>query len=283
MRFFAPVLILLCLLLNACTEPSSQPIASSSEASNPTATKPLPDAAAMVQRMITQDGAKDLTAEMRMTAEDEKGKRDQIEFRIQRKYAPDRASTFLTVLSPKEESDKAILAIEKADEATEAFSYLAGLKKLTKLSSDRQLGFRGARVTVQELLGMELGQYSHTAGERVAADGESLIKVEFKQKPDCSLAFPRIVGYFHENDRNPARFELYDSRDELQKRLTFEEVKTIQNRQAITRVAIEDLQQKLKLKLETRRIEYDRGLADTLFTEDHLKSYITGAGRKLIQ
>ena len=127
------------------------------------------------------------------------------------------------------------------------------------------------------------GQYTHGEGERIAEGGASLIKVEFKGKPDRSLAFPRIVGYFHEKERSPARFELYDEGDQLLKRVAIQEVKAVQNRQTITRVGIEDLAQKLQLELETRRVEYDRGIADRIFTEDYLKSFITEAGQKLIQ
>lgn len=246
----------------------------------PAATEPLPDAGAMIKRMITQDGCKDFTAEMRMTAEDESGKRDQVEFKIQRKYSENRAATFLTMLSPREETGKALLAIEQPGQPTQAFSYLAGLRKLTKVNSDRQLGFRGAKVTVQEMLGMELNQYTHSAGERVNSDGEPLVKVEFKAKEFLNLAFPRINGYFREKDRSPAKFDLYDSRDELQKSVKIEEVKPIQKRQTITRLTIEDLRQKLKVKVETRKIEYDRGIPNSIFTENYLKNFVSNAVSK---
>ena len=45
-------------------------------------------------------------------------------------------------------------------------------------------------------------------------------------------------------------------------------------------VAIEDLSQKLKLKMETRKIEYNQGLPDKIFTEQHLKTFITDASTK---
>lgn len=277
-RNYRPVLLFFCVLIAACNGTSSnQPISSST----PEASKPLPDASTMIQRMITQDGCQDFTAEMRMTAESAEGKRDQIEFRVQRKYSADGASTFLTVLAPKEESNKAILAIEKKDKPTEAFSYLAGLKKLAKMDSSRQLTFRGAKVTVQELLGMEFGQYSHTAGEREAAEGGPLIRVEFTAKSDLGLAYPRITGYFRESDQTPVRFDLYGDNGELSKKVVMEEVKTIQNHLTITSVAIEDLAQKLKVKLETRKIEYDRGLSDKIFTEGNLINFITGASQRL--
>lgn len=275
-----PLVLLFALLCGCGGDSASKSDVSANLAPTPA---PLPDIGAMVKRMITQDGCKDFVAEMRMVSEAENGKRDQVEFRVQRKYAGNRALTFLAVLAPLKDTNKALLAVEEEDQPTYAFSYLAGLRKLSRVNSDRQLSFHNARVTVQDMLAMELGQYERSAGERVNADGESLIKVEFKQKPWRNLAYSRITGFFREKDQSPASFELYDIRNELQKRVMIEEVKPVQNRQTITRLAIEDLQQKLKIKIETRKIEYDRGLPDGLFTEEYLKSYINNAVRKLDQ
>jgi len=277
-RKYCPILLSFCVLIAACNGGSSPPAA---PAATPESAKPLPDAGAMIRRMTTQDGCKDFTAEMRMTSEGADGKRDQIEFRVQRKYSADGASTFLAVLAPKEETSKAILAVEHNDKPTEAYSYLPGLKKLAKLDSARQLSFRGAKVTVQELLGMELNQYTHSDGEREAGEGGPLIKIEFKAKSDMGLAFPRIVGYFRESDQTPVRFDLFGDNNEISKRATIEEAKPIQNHLTVTRVAIEDLAQKLKLKLETRKVEYDRGLPDKIFTEDYLKNFISGVSQRL--
>ncbi len=272
--------LLVCLITAGCQNGPTTTDDSSSVPAAPPA-QPLPDVAAMIARVTTQDGCRDFSAEMRMTSQDEAGKRDQVDFRIQRKYTAQGALTFVTVLAPREEMDKALLAIERKDEPTQAVSYLSGLRRLTRINSSRQLGFRGARVTVQELLGMELGQYNHSSGERVAVEGQPMIKVDFSEKPDLFLAYPRIVGFFSEHDRKPVRFELFDSRDELQKEVVIEEVKEIQNHWTITSVAINDLQQKLKLKLETHQIDYDQGLSDKIFTEDYLKSFINGMSRKL--
>jgi outer membrane lipoprotein-sorting protein len=276
-------LILLCASLCGCGSEATSNATKDSSPVLTTTPAPLPDAGAMIKRLITQDGCKDFTAEMRITTEGQSGARAQIEFKAQRKYSADRIVSFLSVLAPAEDTNKALLAVERPDQPTQAFSYLAGLKKLTRISSDKQLGYRNAKVAVQDMLGMELGQYDHDAGERVNLDGESLIKIVFKEKPWRSLAYPRIVGFFREKDQAPARFELYDHRDELQKRVRVEEIKPIQSRQTITRLAIEDLQQKLKVKVETRKIEYDRSLPDSLFTEERLKSVINSAVQRLDQ
>lgn len=281
LKFVYTGLLLLSLFLCACQSSSPESATSSAgDKKTETATAPLPDAGKMVKRMITQDGCKDFVAEMRMTSESAEGKQDHVDVRLQRKYSANGVSTFMTVLSPKEESNKAILAIEDNQKPTEAFSYLAGFKKLTTLNSSRSLGFRGAKVTVQELLGMELGHYSHDAGERVSEGGESLIKIVFQTKPELNLVFPRIVGYFREKEEAPVRFELFGENGELAKKMVIVEMKLIQNRQTVTKVTIEDVSQKLKLKMETQKIEYDRGLPDRIFTQEHLKNVITEASSK---
>src|SRR2546428_818175 len=137
-KIIAP-LILLCASLWGC---GAEPTQNAHKDSSPllTATPaPAPDVGAMVKRMITQDGCKDFTAEMRITTEGQNVAREQIEFKTQRKYSADRIATFLSVLAPAEDTNKALLAVERPDQPTEAFSYLAGLKKLTRISSDRHL------------------------------------------------------------------------------------------------------------------------------------------------
>lgn len=272
----------ICTLMIACAafffsgcSGSAQP----GEAAKPEAARPLPDIGEIVDRMVSYDGCRDITAEMKMTAVDGEGKKDQIDFKVQRKYAGDRTMTFISVLAPNDETDKAILAIEKPGAETEAFSYLSGLKKLTKLNSGRQLGFHGARVSVQELLGMELNQYTRNEGERVSESGRELIKVAFREKPDRGLAFPRIDGYFSESERAPVRFDLYDQQDRLAKKVRIDEIKTISDRRTITEVAIDDLQQNLKLTLVTRNVSFDSGIPDAIFTENHLIAYVDKASR----
>jgi outer membrane lipoprotein-sorting protein len=145
------------------------------------------------------------------------------------------------------------------------------------------LGVGGAKVSVQELLGMELNQYSHTPGERVSENDEQMIKVEFKENPAYSLAYSRIVGFFREKDQQPARFELYDTSDELQKRVTIEKIIPVEGHQTITGLTIDDIAHQQSLKLETRKIEFDRRLPSSVFTVNHLKTYIDDASRRLDQ
>jgi hypothetical protein len=280
LQHLTKVLLLGVVLLTACeskpnTAPTPDPITKPAAA--------LPDVAALIKKLATQDGVKDASADMRMQLEEADGKRAQLEFQLQRKYSADRTATFLKVTAPREDSDKALLAIEKPQAATEATSYLAGLKKLAKLGSSNTLNFHDAKVTVQELLGMELGQYTFNAGERVIVDGVELIKAEGKAPADRNLAFPRVLVYFDAATQQPARFEVFDDSNELLKTTRVEEVKPIQGHPTVTKIAVEEHQTKRKVRLETRSMKYDQNLTDKIFTEENLKSVITSESQKIAQ
>jgi len=274
------ILIFVLASLGACANHIAGPAPASP---TPSPAAALPDAALFIKRMATQDGSQDSTAEMRLVVEREDGHRDQLDFRLQRKYTPEQTATLLTVTAPREESEKALLAFERPDQATDALSYLAGLKRLTHLNSSSLLDFRGAKVSVQELLGLELNQYHHTPAERADGGEAGLVKIEFTEKFDRHLAFPRLTGFFRESDQTPARFELYNSRGQLAKTIQIAEVKELQGHHTITRVVIEDPSKNLKMTLDTLRMKYDQGLPDAIFTEGHLIKSVTEASRKLIQ
>jgi hypothetical protein len=281
LRKWSAVLLLFTSLLAGCQH-TNPPAADSGE--HPATTpKPVPPVAPLLAKLITQDGAKDATAEMRLQLEEADGSKAQLEFQIQRKISPDRIATFLKVNAPREDSDKALLAFEKPDRPTEAYSYLAGLKKLAKLSSSNTLSFHNSKVTVQELLGMEFSQYTFGEGAWVKEGEAEFLQVEGKAKPDRNLAYPRVKVYFTAETLQPARFEVFDERNELLKTMRVEELKTIQNHQTLMRLAVEEHLTKRKVRLETRAIKYDQQLADKIFTEDNLKALVTSVSLKLAQ
>lgn len=242
-----------------------------------------PDQAAVdkaIQRLISYDGCRDLTAQMRLTGTDASGRKDRIELRIERQFEGTVQRSFLSVLAPAEEIDKALLAIQTAGEPTTAFSYLPGLKKLAKLSSSRTVGFRGARVTVQELLGLELGQYNHEILGGAEENGRRVVKVVFTEKPDLGMAFPKIVAALDPETLVPVSFELQGTGGEVQKRILVEKTAEIESKLTLTRLVIEDLSQQLQLALEMDQVDYDRGLKTESFTEERLKRSVSAAAAK---
>jgi hypothetical protein len=273
---------LFCALVAGACQSNTSPTTSTPTATAPPAAA-LPPVEPLLKKVATLDGAADSTADMRLTVEGADGKRAQLDFRLQRKYEPEQYSTFLTVSAPREETDKALLAVERPGKPTEVFTYLAGMKKLGRLSSSNLLSFRDHKVTVQELLGLELGAYRSTGGERITDGGEALLKYTLQAPPELALAYRQIIAYFRESDQTPARFELFDDRNKLQKTMRIEEVKKIEGRQTITRVSIIDHAQNRQSRLDTRSIKYDGKLAAKIFTEQNLIDWTSGASRRLLE
>ena len=223
-------LALLFAVLNGCDSDSGKTPGNNSAAtpSSPAPSNAFPkaDAEKLIQRLATQDGCKDSTADMRLSFTDAEGKPQQMDFRLQRKYEGGKVSTLMTVLSPAEESEKTLLAFEEEGKPTRAISYLAGLKKVAQLKSDNPLNFRGSKSTVQEMLGMEFGKYE--IANTTVANGN--ITFELKEKDGAKLNFPRLEATFAETDKTPIKFELYDARNEKIKTIQAAEVKTNQKK-----------------------------------------------------
>lgn len=239
------------------------------------------EAEKLIQRLATQDGCQDSTADMRLSFTDADGKAQQIDFRLQRKFEGGKVSTLMTVLAPKEESEKALLAFEETGQPTKAISYLAGLNKVAQLKSLNPLNFRGSRSSVQEMLSMELSKYEIATIS--AASGSILVELKAKDAGALGLLFPRIDVTFAEADKQPTQFEFYNDRAQKVKTIQVTEVKTVQNYRAITKMNIEDLRNNQQLKLEIRSIKYDAKLPAALFTEANLIQIVTAASQKAIQ
>lgn len=287
------ILLLLCALgvffFSACDSATpTTPNATSSAtpvATAATTAFPKDEAAKRINQLATQDGCKDSTADLRLSFTDAEGKAQQMDFRLQRKYEGNKVSTLMTVLAPAEESEKALLAFEETGKPTDAISYLAGLKKVTHLKSDNPLNFRGSKSTVQEMLGMEFGNYELVNATVVTPAGatEGEMQIELKAKSDLSLSYPKVVVAYNANGTKIQRIDLYGSPTEKAKTIQIREVKTIQNYQTITAMEIEDHGRNQKLKLETRNMKYDTNLPASLFTEANLIKNVTAASQKQIQ
>ncbi len=273
---------------------TASPIATAT--SNPGASFPKEEAEKLIQQLATQDGCKDSTADMRLTFTDMEGKPQQMDFRLQRKYEAGKISTLMTVLAPKEESEKALLAFEEEGKPTDAISYLAGLKKTAHLKSDNPLNLRGSKSTVQETLGLELGKYDIASTQSGVPQSDD-ITVQLSEKKGMNLAFPKIAVTFKkvanaQTKEGPAErilprlFVLFDSKDQPVKQMEIMNVELFgpgHDYQTIKSVEITDTKNNQKLKLETRNIKYNSNLSSSIFTEAQLIKNVTAATAKLVE
>jgi Outer membrane lipoprotein-sorting protein len=288
--FYLVILLTIGLAFAGCESSTETKIVTAPPATTPgntatASTFPKEEAEKLIQRLATQDGCKDSTAEMRLSFTDGEGKPQQMDFRLQRKYEAGKISSLMTVLSPKEETEKALLAFEEEGKPTDAISYLSGLKKTAHLKSDNPLNFRGSKSTVQEMLGLELGKYE-IASNKTIDDQDYYYFVQLSGKKGMDLAFPRIEISFKNSSNQPGLFVLFDEKDQpvkSMKILSVENPDRNSEYQTIKSIEITDSKNNQKLKLETRSIKYDTNLPASIFTEANLIKNVTAATAKLVQ
>jgi Outer membrane lipoprotein-sorting protein len=193
----------------------------------------------------------------------------------------------MTVLSPKEESEKAMLVFEEEGKPTDAISYLSGLKKTAHLKSDNPLNFRGSKSTVQEMLGLELGKYEITSTELGnGIPDKSFLTINLEQKKGEGIAYPKIAVSYNKNTSGelvPSIFVLSDSQGKTAKKMEITETTKVGNYNSVKVINVSDARNNLNLKLETRSIKYDTNLPSSLFTEAQLIKSVTAATAKLVQ
>ena len=267
---------------------TAPPAATTAGNPSPASAFPKEEAEKLIQRLATQDGCRDSTAEMRLSFTDAEGKPQQMDFRLQRKYEAGKISSLMTVLAPKEETEKALLAFEEEGKPTDAISYLAGLKKTAHLKSDNPLNFRGSKSTVQEMLGLEMGKYEVVSAEQIYGEAKH-VNINLIEKKGMNLVYPKIVGEFSmgatETQYSPDKFSLFDLKGELVKEMNFVITRIGPNSKYPTKILIQisDKKTEQKIKLESKNIKFDSNLPASIFTEAQLIKSVTAATAKLVQ
>jgi Outer membrane lipoprotein-sorting protein len=176
--------------------------------------------------------------------------------------------------APPSEQGKLLLVQEKADGGADYLAYRPNsvLKKKVRISGARDYKYKGLTISVQELIGGELGKYSHQSKGVQQLQGvacnvvENVLLPKFKSDSD----FPRSVIYLRQDNGLLQKWELFGKSGQLEKVIHVEEIKTLQGVATVTVARVEELKKKGKLTLKTKEAQYNPTLNDEWFTEKYL-------------
>jgi len=149
-RHRVALIVVAVLCLSACSQKSGAPSQASTPA-NPSPSPALPSPTSCLNAFRPRMEPRTPQPICGLTVELPGGRRDQLEFRLQRKFSADAVSTFLQVTAREKRPTRR--SWRSSDRARpRATSYLAGLKKLAKLSSSSTITFQETKVTIQSCL-----------------------------------------------------------------------------------------------------------------------------------
>jgi hypothetical protein len=198
----------------------------------------------------------------------------QLVFTWMRRVREGLTSHLIRLESPPSEKGKMLLVHEKPDGSAEYLAYRPNsvLKKKVRISGARDYKYKGLTISVQELIGGELGKYSHQSKAVQQFQGgagnvvENLLLPKFKGDSD----YPRSMIYLRQDNGLLLKWELFGKSGKLEKVIHAEEVKTLQGLPTVTVARVEEPKKGSKLTLKTKEVQYSPKLKDEWFSEKYL-------------
>ena len=198
----------------------------------------------------------------------------QLDFTWMRRVREGLTAHLIRLEAPPSEKGKLLLVQEKPDGGAEYLAYRPNsvLKKKVRISGARDYKYKGLTISVQELIGGELGKYSHQSKGVQQLQGvacnvvENVLLPKFKSDSD----YPRSVIYLRQDNGLLQKWELFGKSGPLEKVIHAEEIKTLQGIPTVTVARVEELKKKGKLTLKTKEAQYHPKLNDEWFTEKYL-------------
>ncbi|MSO22894.1 MAG: outer membrane lipoprotein-sorting protein [Acidobacteria bacterium] len=183
-------------------------------------------------------------------------------------------SHLIRLQSPPSEQGKLLLVHEKPDGGAEYLAYRPNsvLKKKVRISGARDYKYKSLTISVQELIGGELGKYSHQSKGVQQMQGiacnivENVLLPQFKGDSD----YPKSVIYLRQDNGLLQKWELFGKSGQLEKVIHADEIKTLQGFPTVTVARVEELKKKSKLTLRLKEAQYNPKLNDEWFSEKYL-------------
>jgi hypothetical protein len=107
--------------------------------------------------------------------------------------------------------------------------------------------------------------------------------VESRLKPDAESDYPRLVGYYRQDNFMPLQIELYNARDQLERTMRIAELIQVSGHWGVKRAEVADAVANKHITLDTVELKYDEPLPDEIFTEEHLIETITRAVNEIMR
>jgi hypothetical protein len=224
-----------------------------------------------MQKYEALDASKTSVMELRANiTEDGAGSRD-VRLTMYRKHEPDGRKRLLIHFSfPKEERDRDGLVTTSPDGRMEAVRYMQSTNNFVRTTSatgeDSLFG-----MTLQELVGGQTEKYDFRFIEESVVDSIPVYHLKGSLKDDADSKFPRMDVFIAKDNYTARVIELYDNRDELQRRMTAERVDQVDGIWTRTRWTMDNPARNKRIVFQALRVVYNRTLGDSLFSRENLK------------
>lgn len=179
--------------------------------------------------------------------------------------------------APNDIKGTGLLVWEHPAAEDERFLYLPALGRVRRIAgSEKQESFVGSDLSYEDIGGRELDEYQYALPERHATwtspSGEShpAWRLESRSR-DAQAMYPRAVSLVRKDNFVVVQADIYNRRDEAEKRYDVRELRQIDGIWTATAVSMANSVQRTRTEMTVTSAKYNIGLAESAFTRRELE------------
>lgn len=224
----------------------------------------------LAQQMYDRPAGDDVSSRVIMLLLDKDKKKRQ---RVLYSYAKDKGAaerwTLMRFVKPTDIEGTGLLTLDHPGDNSEQWIYLPALDRVRRISSSRKGGrFVGSDFFYEDLRDREVEMdYHRHAGKGKVGKIPCEILVSTPKESDNSI-YSKRISWVHRKSLVPLRIDFYKKgKKKPIKRLRARKLKKKDGFWTVMDSTMYDLKSGHRTRLVTKRIKYDQGLPDSLFTQ----------------
>lgn len=235
-------------------------------------TETTPATGEWVARQIEErDTGRDGRFEMEMKLYDRRGRETLRRLSLLSHRDGQRDKVLLRFSYPDDIRDTAFLAIENASGEDDRFLYLPSLGRSRRISAqEKQESFVGSDLTYEDISGRRLEDYTYRLLRQELLEASRCYVLE-SIAIDQKAKYPRAISWVDQETFVVRKADIYDAAGEIAKRFLAEHIDKVDGIWTVRRMSMENVKLGTRTLLDAPRVEYNRGLADELFTRRGLE------------
>ena len=214
--------------------------------------------AKVLMRLVSGDG-KERIREMTMLRKDLQEGGEQRYFIYFHRPPDVREMTFMVWKYPRRNADR--------------WLFIPALKLVRRIAADdKRSSFVGSYFSYEDISGRGVEEDVHQLVREERLDGREVYVVESRPREARGTEFSRKLSWIDKTTFLPLKEEYYDTRGDLYKVFSADELKEIQGFWTITRRTMKNAQTGHRTEATFQEVRYNLKLSDTLFTERYLRA-----------
>ncbi|SDB58314.1 Protein of unknown function [Desulfonatronum thiosulfatophilum] len=182
--------------------------------------------------------------------------------------------SFIRFTAPADIRGTGFLSIEDGRGSTEQFIFLPALNRTRRIAaSQKGRSFVNTDFTYEDMERRPVDESEHQLAGSEDLEGVAVWILESRPKPDSDSLYGLLRIWVAQELDVPLKIDYFDKQDQHIKQYRVLRLEDIQGIWTETEVVMEDLTSGHSTILATKEIEYNLGLADSLFTQQNLERW----------